>query len=77
MFDNLGSGLGRVMTLDTGHRRSACQVAILRDVIDVTEGDDTKLRFRAKRVHILWFTASRRRILCGRLSDRRYRSKNH
>ena len=74
MFKNLGNGLGRMMALDASHRRSAGQVAILRNVIDVTEGDDAELCFGAKRVNVMWFTATRRRILGVRVNNSRCRS---
>jgi len=69
MFKNLGNGLGRMMAFDASHRCSAGQVAILRDVINVTEADDAELCFRAKRVNVVWFTTSRRRILGIRVSN--------
>ena len=71
MFKNLGNGLGRMMAFDASHRRSAGQVAILCDVTNVTEADDAELCFGAKRVNVVWFTASHRRILGVRVSNRR------
>src|SRR5450432_3512617 len=57
MFGNLRGGLGRVMTLDTSHRRRAFQVAILGGVVEVTEGYGAQLRFGREYVHLLWFAS--------------------